>query len=244
MYVDDGEITDLQEAKGEGQAVVEDYFHLTGADLSMERRTAMCAQSSFLGVASDSSTLFEGYTACWPMEHIVAALQTMHKAFWKGGVCSPAAASKYRGIAGVAATADYGSLLKAAVGPFKQGQCSDVPPWQLSKTIKRAIDYVEMILRMKPVRRMHVVPSDLPPLVIATDAQVEKGSPPGCGALLYDPATGAKLGFWVVFTDSLLAPSGLSQAEIDASRQPIALCEGGDGAIRCGALAKEDRRQT
>ena len=35
MYVDDGQITDLQAAKGEGQVAVEEFFELSGAGMSL-----------------------------------------------------------------------------------------------------------------------------------------------------------------------------------------------------------------
>jgi hypothetical protein len=160
------------------------------------------------------------------MAHILEALQAMHTGFKANDSCTPGEASKYRGVGGFASTAEYGNLLKAAMGPFKQRQYSDVAPWRLSRTMERAIEYIDMVIKVKPVRRMYAVPSDLPPLVVASDAQVEAGSPPGGGALLFDPVDGARIGFWTVFDDTILASWGLSQEAIDAGRQPIALCEG------------------
>jgi hypothetical protein len=108
--------------------------------------------------------------------------------------------------------------------PFKLRQYWDVAPWTLSAGMLRAMDMVELLLDMKPVRSVNVRELPLPPLVVASDAQVEPGELPGGGVLVHDPL-GAREARWLQFGEQNLAAWGLSMGLIDSGRQPIALCE-------------------
>ena len=65
----------------------------------------------------------------------------------------------------------------------------------------------------------------LPPIIIASDAQVEPGTYPGGGCLIYDPSNGRRYGAWCQFRDDELAILGTSVQEIADGGQPIARCE-------------------
>ena len=78
---------------------------------------------------------------------------------------------------------------RAMMQPFKQRQYWDIPPWTLSKTMERAINYVDLLISAKPKRRLYVDRDPRPSLVLASDAQVEPGRWPGGGVLLFDPVT-------------------------------------------------------
>ncbi len=71
-------------------------------------------------------------------------------------------ARRARGGTGVAATGGLGQLGKAQMRRCKQRQYWDVAPWTLSSTMVRAMDLVEMLLDVRPVRRVKVVPDTRP----------------------------------------------------------------------------------
>ena len=53
MYVDDGNLVDLEEAECEGQLLTHAIFEACGARLSSEKRISMSAKNDFLGVLHD-----------------------------------------------------------------------------------------------------------------------------------------------------------------------------------------------
>ncbi len=225
MYVDDGSLTDLASAKGSGQALIHAFFHAVGTGLSADKREWMARRATFLGVDHDLSSLPSEHTVeFWPHEGILDELRVMIAKFKETRSCTPGEASKFRGIWGFATRAQFGQLGRAPMRAFKQRQYTDSPPWTLSSTMERAIDFIEVIIEQRLQRRVRVVRDERPPLVIATDAQVEPGQWPGGGALLVDPVTGQRFGGYLQFHAAALAMWGLTLADIDAGRQPIALC--------------------
>ena len=111
------------------------------------------------------------------------------------------------------------------MGLLSVGAVSDLPPWTLSKTMERQMDFAEMLLDVKPQREVHVLPSTLPSIMVASDAQVEPGRHPGGGVLVCGPHTQHRFGGWTQFLDENLSVWGLTVADIAAGKQPIALCE-------------------
>ena len=71
MYVDDGQLTDVAEAKGSGQALIHTFFEELGTGLSTEKREWMGKQGIFLGVAHDLEALPTDLDiAFWPKDAI------------------------------------------------------------------------------------------------------------------------------------------------------------------------------
>ena len=196
----------------------------------------MSAQSDFLDIGHDMSQLAAGgYIEFWPKEAIEEALRSLVAGFRARKLCTPAEASKFRGVAGFAAMAEWGHLGRLHLSPFKQRQYWDIPPWHLSKTMLRALDFQDLLLEVKPKRRVYVGRPSKRSLVVASDAQVEPGSWPGGGCLVYDPEEDSRWGHWLAFKAQHLALWGLSLAELQEGRQPIALCEA--AMLPCALLA-------
>ncbi len=226
MYVDDGQLTDAEEAKGAGQALIHTFFEEIGAGLREDKRTWMSRESQFLGIQHDLRSLRnEGYISFWPREGITAELRAMMAQFRGSKKCTPGQAAKFWGLLGFAAQAEYGQLGRTAMRPWKQRQTTDVAPWDLSLTMERSMDFVEVLLNLQPKRHIEVEPDSRRSLVVASDAQVEPGAYPGGGVLAHDVETGARQAGWVVFDDAALASWGLSLAMLREGKQPIALCE-------------------
>ena len=97
----------------------------------------MAKVADFLGVAHDLSELREtGGIVLWPAESILTEIRAMIAAFRMKGTCTPAEASKFRGVYGFAASAELGQLGKAPMRAFKQRQYWGSPAWDLSGTMR------------------------------------------------------------------------------------------------------------
>ena len=59
MYVDDGQLTDLAEARHFGQLVVHNIFEASGARLAEEKRTWMADSGDFLGIIHNFAKIKE-----------------------------------------------------------------------------------------------------------------------------------------------------------------------------------------
>ena len=200
-YVDDGSLVDLQEAKGSGQALIHEFFEAIGTGLPPDKRAWMSQQSTFLGVEhSFAALLTEGQVAFWPKQEIEDKIRAQIARFRDLKNCPPGDASKFRGVTGFAGEAQFGQLGKALMRPFKQRQYWDVPPWYLSKTMERSLDFAETLLDLRLERKVPVADDLRLVLVVASDAQVEPGSWPGGGALVLDPEDDSRWGGYFEFT--------------------------------------------
>ncbi len=194
-------LVDLQEAKGSGQALIHEFFEAIGTGLSPDKWAWMSQQSTFLGVEhSFAALLTEGQVAFWPKQEIEDKIRAQIARFRDLKNCPPGDASKFRGVTGFAGEAQFGQLGKALMRPFKQRQYWDVPPWYLSKTMERSLDFAETLLDLRLERKVPVADDLRLVLVVASDAQVEPGSWPGGGALVLDPEDDSRWGGYFEFT--------------------------------------------
>ena len=106
--------------------------------------------------------------------------------------CTPARASKIRGVLGFLFTGMYGRVGRGGQQPLLQRQYSDSPPWALSDSLRRALDYLLDTLHIVQPRRVLLWGDGQPPLVIASDGRQDEKSPPSIAALIYDLSTGQK----------------------------------------------------
>ena len=145
MYVDDGGLIDLRSARGRGQVLVNKFFQKLGCPLSLAKHQPMAAKADFLGIAHDLGSLAaDGDVVFWLPNHIVEEMESTLAMFRSAGKCTPGEASKFRGVYGFAASAEFGQPGKAPVRPFKQRQCWDSAPWTLSNSMYRSIEMVEL----------------------------------------------------------------------------------------------------
>ena len=228
MYVDDGELVDAADAKGEGQVVVHEVFELLGAELSTKKRIRLSPVGEFLGLEhSFQETETKDTVSFWPRQGLIDELLKILEEV--RAACTPALASKFRGVQGFCTLGIFGQVGKAALAPFKQRQYVDVPPWTPSNSMLRAREYYLKLLEERPVRQVRLSEAARPPIVIASDAQVEPGRFPGGGYLLADPdsagAGPARRGGWLEFQEPALVALGTSMQAIADGQQPIALCE-------------------
>ena len=76
--------------------------------------------------------------------------------------------SKFRGVAQFTALPMAYRVGRAGLGPFKQRQYSDKPPWFLSHALERALDFHELLFTEEVRREVSVRGSNLTTLLIAT----------------------------------------------------------------------------
>ena len=86
----------------------------------------------------------------------------------------------------------YGRVGRGGQQPLLQRQYSDSPPWALSDSLRRALDYLLDTLHIVQPRRVLLWGDGQPPLVIASDGRQDEKSPPSIAALIYDLSTGQK----------------------------------------------------
>ena len=91
--------------------------------------------------------------------------------------------------------------------------------------MRRAIEFYRAVFTSCPKRTVLLQDRRLPPIIIASDAQVEPGTYPGGGYLIYDPSNGKRYGAWCQFRDNELDILGTSMQAIADGGQPIAKCE-------------------
>ena len=153
----------------------------------------------------------------------------------------PGDASKLRGLLGFTATATWDGVGQAAMGPLKQRQYTDQPPWSLSNALRRSFEFLHVLLAGQPRRLVPLRTPHSPLVVIASDARADKGWQPTGGYLLVDTATGRRESHWCTFEWALLASWGYTQEALAASGNPIAICEGHRVGTRGNALARAPR---
>jgi len=228
MFVDDGNLIDLAEAKGEGQNLVGTLFRLLGAPLAKEKRVLMNVENDFLGIIHDlREQVTRARISFWPRDSLCVKINGFLDQFKQTQICYPGDSSKFRGMQAFCGLGIFGHLGKAAIGPFRQRQYYDCPSrgWGVTDAMNRAIEFYKAIFEERPKRILPLGNRGQRPLVIASDAQVEPGEPPGGGYLIVDPETGARTGAWHAFTETELTLLSTSMADIAAGKQPIARIE-------------------
>ena len=168
MYVDDGNVIDLQSARGRGQHLIHVLFELLGTKLSDEvgKRRPMEPSGDFLGLVHDLATIVtEGVIRFWLRDSLITKMSEMLTKFVEPeGVCNPETAAKFRGVAGFCLTV-YGKVGRAALASWVQRQYADVPPWTTSFAMQDDSYFLKGLLMEKPMRLLPVVPDERPPII-------------------------------------------------------------------------------
>ena len=201
-------------------------FDTLGCPLADKKRTLMADEGDFLGVVHNLKVVaVSGVTTCTPRAALLKKATEMLKGFLKENKCTPAQASKFRGLQGFLNLSLFGQLSKGGARAFKDWQYRDRLPWTLSGTMRRAIDFYLAIFSDCPSRSIQLRMARRPPLIVASDAQVEPDVYPGGGCLIYDPESHNRFGAWCEFRERELAMLEISMEAIANGGQPIAKCE-------------------
>ena len=125
----------------------------------------------------------------------------------------------------ICSASSWGRVGKAGFGPFKQREYWDKPPWTLSNSLQRSIDFFRAVFNDKPCRVMRLARQKCPGVVVASDAQADPGTQPSMGYLLADAVTGCRRGGYSAVTAESLTAWGFSPKRLEDGGNPIAPCE-------------------
>ena len=212
VYYDDVTLQDLAAAKGRGQRHVRALFRMAGLPLAKPKQVDLNMQADFLGLTHDiEDALQTGQVNFQPRVGLLMKAKDLIEARLQDDSCTPAQASKIRGVLGFLFTGMYGRVGRGGQQPLLQRQYSDIPPWNLSNSLRNALEYLLDTLYMVQPRKVLLWGDGLPPLVIASDGRQDDTKPPSIAALLYDPSTGQKAAVAATIPPQLLAEWGDSE---------------------------------
>ena len=224
MYVDDGVLIDAACAQQSGQDLASEFFAALGSPLAPHKRKCMAAENDFLGVRHDLSDALGGSVKFWARQALHDKCQSMLDSHRAANRLTPAESSKLVGTLGFLAQAAFGRVATAAFNPLYQRMHSDRPPWALSNSILQSFEFLQVLLRERPQRVVHLKDDGVPPLVVASDAQADHSVPSG-GYLLFDPVDGRKSAGWAPIWEPHLRAWGFTVEGLAEGANPIQCCE-------------------
>jgi hypothetical protein len=184
---------------------------MAGLPLAEPKQVDFNMRADFLGLTHDmEDALQTGQVNFQPRVGLLVKAKDLIKARLQDDSCTPAQASKIRGVLGFLFTGMYGRVGRGGQQPLLQRQYSDIPPWNLSNSLRNALKYLLDTLYMVQPRKVLLWGDGLPPLVIASDGRQDDTKPPSIAALLYDPSTGQKAAVAATIPPQLLAEWGVS----------------------------------
>ena len=229
MYVDDSNVVDFADGKGSAQWLGRRVLLAIGVPLAEHKKVLMSPCSTFLGMLHDlGRALSQGVCTFTARDAVKEKLRQLISACAKQ--TTPAQASKIRGIAGFTALAMYGRIGRVAMGPLKQRQYTDKFPWDNSRALDYAYEFLLLLLGILIPREVSVMPHSDKVLLVATD------SAPTGGAIIWDADCS-----WCGFTRFLpilpiwgYGPEASCIAECEGAMVPITL-------LACSQMFKHRR---
>ena len=174
VYVDDSNIVDFRTAKGSGQHLGMKGFQLLGTPFAPNKSKTMNTSNDHLGVVTDlANAISKCSVEFWPRQSLCDKAKGMIQTFKTNNYMSPASSSKFRGIVGFTSTAMAYHVGRAGMHPLKQRQYSDHPPYTLSHSLRRSLDFHDLLLSSWVRRELSLEPSSEKSLLLASDAQAD-----------------------------------------------------------------------
>jgi hypothetical protein len=205
MYYDDASLMDLAAARGRGQRYVRALFRMVGLPLAPKKQVDLNDSADFLGLThSVRDALRAGHIVFTPREALLEKARGLILQRLQEDSCTPAQASKIRGVLGFLFTGVYGRVGRGGQQPLLQRQYSDTHPWSLSHSLRRALEYLLDTLQVVRPRDVSLYGDQVPPLIIASDGRQDEHAPPSIAVLLFDPSSGRKLAVAAVLQPELL----------------------------------------
>ena len=117
----------------------------------------MTTSNDHLGVVTDlSQAVSKRVISFWPRQSLCDKALGMISNFRDTNYLTPAMSSKFRGVVQFTALPMAYRVGRAGMGPFKQRQYSDRPPWFLSHALERALDFHELLFTEEVRREVSV----------------------------------------------------------------------------------------
>ena len=143
MYYDDASLQDLAAARGRGQRYIRALFRIVGLPLAESKQVDLNGTADFLGMIHEvADALQNGHVLFTPRTQLLAKAIDLIQQRLQGYSCTPAQVSKIRGVLGFLFTGVYGRVGRGGQQPLLQRQYSDTQPWSLSRTPRRALEYM------------------------------------------------------------------------------------------------------
>ena len=185
----------------------------------------MGPEADFLGMITNlSCALSTGIVSVRPRGRIIESISALCRSALQKNLLRPSVAKSLLGKLIFASMGMYKRLGRAPARPLIQRACIDASPWSLSYTLKRALEYILLLIDYNLDRRIDLFPCRRPAIVIASDAQADPGRPPSAGAIAVLPCGSAFAAFCELPSD-LLETWGFRGQDIAEGRNPIAICE-------------------
>ena len=204
MFYDDATLQDLAAARGRGQRYLQALFRMAGTPFNPAKTSRLADSCDFLGLEHCvSAALSELAVTFKPRAKLVEKSVSLLQSCLDSNTCTPADASKIRGVRGFTMSAKYGKMGRVGMGPLKQRQYTDKYPFTLSGELRRALHFCNMLDQMCPSRRVNLTKSSVPPLIVASDGRVDDAAPASSAFLIFDVTTSGKWAACHVVSDKL-----------------------------------------
>ena len=204
IYFDDVSLQDLKESKGTGQRHLRAMSRMMGVKLSPEKAVDMCASDDFLGLIHCLEGALKSGTV--PMQargKCKEAERDLVQHCLSVDECTPADASKIRGMKTFTAAGDFGKVGRVALGPLKKTQYSDREPWTLSGRLKRGLILIQQLDEIGMRREVQIFGAKQSPILVASDGRADEWSAASAAVLAVDTATGTRVGICMVLPKEL-----------------------------------------
>ena len=176
-----------------------------GLPLAEPKQVDLNGTADFLGLTHDvTSSLQTRPVLFTPRSGLLTKAVGLIQERIQEDSCTPAQASKIRGVFGFLFTGMYDRIGRGGQQPLLQRQYSDHKPWGLSHTLRRALGYLMDTMHVIQPRSVLLYKDPMPPLVIASDGRQDESAPPSIAALLFDPEGGKKIAVAAVITQDLM----------------------------------------
>ena len=178
LYFDDACISDWSSSKGSGQASFERLNTLLGTPFAAEKRQPMSSQGLFLGLDHDvSEALSHGVVKFWVRERLETKLMDLINTSRQSHKLTGGTAAKLYGIANFFEQGIYGRVGCGGLAAIKERQYEKGTI--VTSEIDACFSVLEALIRARPKRLFHTLPSYPSRFCVASDAALET---PGQGS--------------------------------------------------------------
>ena len=232
MYYDDATLQDLHLARGRGQRYLRALFREIGLPLAAQKAVDLTKEADFLGLSHKVEHAFSrGELEFEPRAKLLEKAEGLLVQALEANLCTPAQASKIRGVLGFIFTGAYGRVGRGGQQALLQRQYSDSEPFTLRNALRRSLQYLLDTLQVLPRRSIRLCPDEQCPIIVASDGRADESGLPSVGVVLFDPMTQRRCAVAARISPELL---GVWQNPT----QPIALVE--QAAVILGIIHFKD----
>lgn len=172
-----------------------------GAEAMPHSLGGMEAMPSSLDQYVFSEVFKRGYATLWPRQRLIDKVEGLRDRCLEENRCFPGTASKLEGCLNFLSSGMYGRVGRGGMPAIRARAHSKFSTAALTPRLEQFFHYLPLLLKATMEREFPVRPRCSTPLVVATDASAEPGSPVGLGALCIGPASGARFGYVAQLAD-------------------------------------------